>query len=170
MRREVKFLLIKGEAAWMRSCILQHPALFQQEYEDRYVNNIYFDTVDFKNYHDNLDGIANRIKVRLRWYGRDIRKVRHPALEIKYRKNLYSGKKIHRIPKNADLKKSNWIAFLKALSSKELEAILYRASYMPVLCNRYLREYYRSKCKRFRLTLDQGLLYLPQASAKKYKF
>ena len=148
----------------MRSCALRHSAAFQKEYEDRYVNNIYFDTLDFKNYYDNLNGLADRLKIRLRWYGRDISRIQNPALEIKYKRNLYSAKKIQKIHKHVDLKKLNWSSLFQVLSSQELERTLHRDAYMPVLCNRYLREYYRSKCGRFRLTLDQNLSYLPQSS------
>ena len=49
--------------------IKRSPALFFECFPPRFINNIYFDTPDLSNYHENLSGQAARTKIRLRWYG-----------------------------------------------------------------------------------------------------
>ena len=41
-------------------------AEFSEIFHQRFINNIYFDTLGFENYYDNIDGIANRVKYRIR--------------------------------------------------------------------------------------------------------
>ena len=41
---------------------------FIKIYEKRKVISLYFDTVDYKFFKDNIEGTGNRIKARLRWY------------------------------------------------------------------------------------------------------
>ena len=50
---------------WVR----RSPCLFRECFPPRYINNIYFDTPELDNYHENLGGQAARTKLRLRWYG-----------------------------------------------------------------------------------------------------
>ena len=50
---------------WMR----QEGALFTPAYPPRTINNIYFDSPHWRSYADNADGIENRDKCRVRWYG-----------------------------------------------------------------------------------------------------
>ena len=74
--------------------IRMHPAGLRQIYPDRQINNIYFDSIGLQCYHDNVDGIAERKKFRVRWYGDDVRVIENPNLEIKYRVNEVGSKKI----------------------------------------------------------------------------
>ena len=48
--------------------IKRHPCMFYKSYPDRYINNMYFDTVDLANYWNNVDGNSQRLKLRIRWY------------------------------------------------------------------------------------------------------
>lgn len=66
-RHEMKFILdevrLCGAEEWMRqstSC--------QEVYEVRNVNSLYFDDAAYSSIRDNLMGLANREKLRLRWY------------------------------------------------------------------------------------------------------
>ena len=161
MRREVKFLLTQKDDAWARSYIFRHKAGFLKEYEDRYVNNLYFDTPDFKNYYDNLNGISDRVKVRLRWYG-DMTRLDRPALELKHKRNAYGWKRVHKVNQRLFLKYTQWQELIRGLHSPIIKDIIGSMGYRATLCNRYLREYYRSGCRRFRLTLDTHLIYMPQ--------
>ena len=51
------------------------------------MNNIYFDSLDKDNYQNNIDGIGDRHKVRIRWYNNFFGYVKEPKLEIKSKKN-----------------------------------------------------------------------------------
>ena len=41
---------------------------FNKIYKKRRVLSLYFDTLNFKFFKENIEGIGNRIKPRLRWY------------------------------------------------------------------------------------------------------
>jgi len=63
---------------------------FKETYKERIVNSIYFDNPEYHNFFDNVEGNQNRFKVRIRWYGDDIK---NSKLEIKVKEGLF-GKKI----------------------------------------------------------------------------
>ena len=44
-------------------CIKKHPGMFLKAHPDRYINNLYFDTVGLDNYWNNVDGTSQRLKV-----------------------------------------------------------------------------------------------------------
>ena len=59
----------------------------REEYPARIVNSLYFDDITFQSVRDNLSGIPDRKKRRLRWYNNfQSTNVVDPALEIKWRK------------------------------------------------------------------------------------
>ena len=57
------------DAHQVRALVKLHPSMFYEPYPPRYVNNLYLDTEDMENYLDNVSGVAERRKVRIRWYG-----------------------------------------------------------------------------------------------------
>lgn len=69
-RYELKYVLdnlrLSHAMQWMRTCT--HA---REKYKKRTVNSLYFDDVDFSSVRDNLAGVSNRKKLRLRWYGHD---------------------------------------------------------------------------------------------------
>ena len=66
-RYEIKYVLneaTNGMASnWMYSCTSAKRA-----FPSRYINSVYFDTPTFDSAKDNLIGLSNRFKYRLRWY------------------------------------------------------------------------------------------------------
>ena len=52
--------------------VKKNTALFREVFHVRQVNNIYFDTANLVAYNENVDGISERRKFRVRWYGKDI--------------------------------------------------------------------------------------------------
>ena len=68
-RFERKFFISDIDVYQVKSLIRFHPNLFSQIFHERFVNNIYFDTENFKNYFDNIGGNMDRMKIRIRWYG-----------------------------------------------------------------------------------------------------
>ena len=63
------------------------------------INNIYFDSLDYKAFDDNLIGLPSRLKIRYRWYGNlfSENKKNEGSLEFKFKKNIYGYKKIFKI-------------------------------------------------------------------------
>ena len=68
-RYERKFAIAGASLSAIEHHVRHHPALFFQEYAPRIVNNIYLDTPDLRNYHQNVEGHSQRTKLRARWYG-----------------------------------------------------------------------------------------------------
>ena len=50
-------------------------------YSPRMVNSIYYDTYFHKNFHEAIDGIMRRNKVRVRWYGEIFNAEIQPQIE-----------------------------------------------------------------------------------------
>jgi hypothetical protein len=133
-----------------------HPKIFSRAYECRFVNNIYFDTLSMGNYHDNVDGVSDRVKVRIRWYGNLFGFVEKPVLEIKIKKGGLGRKVSTTI---------NSFIFDKNISMKYVEDVINNSSIpsnirekirftRPTLVNRYRRKYYISADGAFRATVD----------------
>ena len=57
-RFEHKFLISDFSEDEVESIIKLHPALFSERFYRRSVNNIYFDSPNFKNYFDNVNGVS----------------------------------------------------------------------------------------------------------------
>lgn len=57
---------------------------FFQEYPQRQVNSLYFDTDDFKFAVDNINGLRYRIKPRLRWY-KDLFSNKYSGSKLEYK-------------------------------------------------------------------------------------
>ena len=91
-RSEIKFICYQHNYYLIKNWIRIHAYNFFKEYDDRYINNIYFDSHDYKAFNDNLTGLPSRLKVRYRWYGDLIttESKKKGSLEFKFRKNVIS--------------------------------------------------------------------------------
>jgi SPX domain protein involved in polyphosphate accumulation len=158
-RYERKFFVLELTLREIENLIRMHPSLFSEIFEERRINSIYFDSIDGKNYSDNVDGNSERMKIRVRWYG-SLSNAKNPKLEIKI-KNGEVGKKLV-----FPLEKFK----LDGLSLERLQAIFSRSSLPPWLfeglksvrlasSNSYKRKYFLSADKKHRLTLDSDLCF-----------
>ena len=89
-RYEIKFVLDNAGLADAMQWLYTNTTA-NKSYNNRMVNSIYFDDVNFSSVRDNLAGIAQRNKLRLRWYGNQKNSL--PIFEVKT-KNGRLGKKI----------------------------------------------------------------------------
>ena len=128
-------------------------------FPDRYVNNIYFETHDYSSASDNIYGISNRTKVRLRWYGsKNIGNEFSGFLEFKRKKNNLGWK--DQYPVKLSNKDFNNFIFLKNKISvciplkNQIEFSNYN---LPFILNRYKRKYFSSDDKKIRVTLDTSV-------------
>ena len=96
MRKEIKIPIHKYNYLIFKSWIDLNVKC-QYEHEDRIVNSIYYDTNDFKSAQDNLAGISDRKKYRIRWYNYE--EVVTPKLEVKIKNGSVGTKKIFPLPK-----------------------------------------------------------------------
>ena len=65
--------------------------MFYKAHPDRYINNIYFDTVNLDNNWDNVAGNSKRMKIRVRWYNDLFSNISNPILEFKLKNNFFNG-------------------------------------------------------------------------------
>jgi len=160
-RYERKFAIDEVSVHEVLGQLTSHPALFAQAYPPRYVNNIYFDSHQMCTYYANMDGLANRLKVRLRWYGDLFGTITNPALEFKLKQGLVGSKKTFAMEdfvlnQNSDISDlAGW--FAQADIEPQFARLLHYVH--PTLLNRYYRQYYISADGQFRVTIDTELEY-----------
>lgn len=156
-RYEIKMVFDGFQVPNARSWIFAHSYAFDESYPPRQVNNIYFDTHerDFMSAH--LDGEPSRAKLRLRWYG-ETWQPRQSQLELKIKHARLGTKLIDSISIPIDISSLTWVEItdiLKVNSRKPFSALLEET--LPVIINRYIREYYVSFDQSIRITLDYDM-------------
>jgi hypothetical protein len=160
-RYETKFSVLDLNLHELKNIIKSHPAIFHEIYFKRNINNIYFDKVDHSNFIDNIEGVRDRKKVRIRWYGDLLGEINNPVLEIKYKQGLLGWKERHKLPNfTLDLEHNFNFKdiFDKLIINKSFELYKLDLQFLiPTLLNRYERTYYLSSDKKYRLTLDNKM-------------
>lgn len=159
-RYERKFHVPELRVDELNHILKLHPALFSEIFYRRAVNNIYFDTTNFDFYQENLAGVADRVKVRIRWYGDIFGHIKKPKLELKIKKGFLGTKVSYPLvafdfDKNMTLKKMRKEVFLKSDLPPDVAELLKPVHF--ALVNRYMRKYYVSSNKGFRATVDDEL-------------
>ncbi len=152
MRYERKYKIENLSYSLVEQSIRLHPAGFRKIFPDRQVNNIYFDTSDWTTFKENVMGIAERKKFRVRWYGENLQAIEKPVFEIKIKSNQLGDKISHPI---APFQLSNLDLTLKEIQNlSEAKVPLH-----PTLLNSYHRSYFGTPDGKFRITLDRKLRY-----------
>ena len=162
-RCERKFVVSSHEPFSVEMLIKTHPVAFREIYPPRHVNNLYLDSHDLRNYSDNVNGVANRRKVRVRWYGEPAGVVRNAKLEFKLKRGVAGWKRtcaMHpfRFAEGDEVP----CVFDELLGAAPSEAVaeVFRGSALT-LFNSYNRQYFLSFDGKYRLTLDTELRYCP---------
>ncbi len=133
---------------------VQHlPLSFQMAYPDRAVNSIYLDSPSLHALQDNLSGISNRSKYRVRWYGEEMEIATKPLLERKIKSNQLGEKEYWPLPDFQLSDDFDLTSFL--LQNSPAHQLL-----SPVVFVRYHRSYYVSFDGQVRATIDRALQYL----------
>lgn len=161
MRYERKYKIESFSPEVVRQVVTNHPASFRKIFPDRQINNIYFDTANLVAYNENVDGIADRRKFRVRWYGTDIFKIEQPKLEVKIKHNMLGKKEVHSIP-TFDL------GDLRNLSEQVSAHSQMKLALRPTLVNSYQRSYFGTSNGAFRMTIDWDLQYFSLLSANRF--
>jgi len=158
-RYERKFLVPLAARGAVEPVIRHNPALFAPIYHPRTVNNIYLDSPALRLYFLNVDGAAERTKVRIRWYGELFGPVTKPVLELKQKEGLLGTKAS--FPIQGFTLDTNFSADVLRRMVTESELPLPVRELLrglePALLNCYRRRYYRSADRRYRLTWDVDL-------------
>lgn len=158
-RCERKFAVTGLSPSRVEGLLRLHPCCFAQQFPDRWINSLYFDTPDFRCFADHVAGLHTRRKVRIRWYG-GLGESQGPAqLELKLKQGVFSTKITCPLPGFVPEK------FLGEGALGDLpEAVrTHLASLRPLLVSRYQRRYFSSRDGCLRATLD-GEVHYWQAS------
>ncbi len=159
-RRERKYPLSVAELLRFRWWQRGHGCAFTPAYPTRTVNNIYFDPPDWASYGDNMSGVSDRKKCRLRWYG-EPETAAEATFEVKHRRNAIGHKRQQRIPMSElhlrSLPIGQLCTRLRVLLRADLRLQLDQ-SHRPVLYNRFRREYYET-LDGLRMTVDTDIVY-----------
>jgi hypothetical protein len=132
--------------------IKRNKALFREVFHLRQVNNIYF---------DNVLGVSDRKKIRIRWYGDTFGEIKKPVLEIKIKKCFVGDKWSYKLKPFVLDNNFNNDMIQNIFNSSKLPFPILESVKMvsPTLLNSYLRKYFLSANNKFRITLDDKLLY-----------
>lgn len=150
MRHEKKYRIEHSSASEVKQVLLSHPASFRTAYPDRHINSIYFDSAQLTSFQQNQNGISQRTKYRIRWYGDSLTVIKSPQLEIKIRDNEFGTKDFTSLP---DFNLNN-PEQLEAIAKKQIPLEL-----MPKVITRYKRSYYISHNQILRATVDTAVTY-----------
>lgn len=162
-RFERKFITSDVSPKRAMFLVRRHPAMFREVYPQRWVNNIYFDTLDLTNVQDNLAGVSQRTKIRVRWYGDSLGRIETPVLELKIKRGSVNRKVLHRLPTleaGGACCSSRIREMLERSAMPELLALRMRLL-RPTLMNRYSRHYYQSANGHYRITIDAQMSFRP---------
>jgi hypothetical protein len=123
------------------------------------VNNAYLDSPARRDYHDHINGVANRSKTRVRWYGQQHEVAECPMLERKLKRGMVSGKETHALPPLL-INRGCLRSLLETAFNAGALPLLLRSELRhvePALFNCYQRHYFLSREGGFRLTVDSRL-------------
>ena len=79
-RYERKFLISSMTKHDVENLIRHNPRMFSEVFHKRCINNIYFDSPRLNNYFENVFGVMQRTKIRIRWYGELFGEIKQPIL------------------------------------------------------------------------------------------
>jgi len=160
MRRELKIVQGERQVCQILDYLRSNTSL-KRHHPSQFVNSLYLDDLWANDALDNLSGLSDRKKIRLRWYADDdnIRQYSNLKLEVKSKKSFLSHKEVFDIDsstlsKDISYDKLTKIA-VKALADNGKIAPLLR----PTLQVQYFRDYYIIG-NGIRLTVDRNIRFL----------
>ena len=130
----------------------------RKDNEDREVNNVYFDTLNYYSAKSNLDGLSYRLKYRARWYEKNhVKSKCNVEFKIKNNKlnsKLVFGTNLH----SSEIKKKKFFDLIKRdlYKTKIIDKNLLIQDLFPIVQNRYKRKYFRYN-DSIRLTYDTNI-------------
>ena len=142
-RYEIKFVLNDIQLSDVDAWIASKTSMLSK-FDPRMVNSLYMDDIDFSSVKDNLSGISNRNKYRLRWYG-FIPETFNPVFEIKGRNDRVGFKDTYPISSlDGTIHKMNINQIIRRCSNDLLSKNYYfDAPLIPSLQVKYLRSYFQ---------------------------
>ena len=155
-RLEKKWIFKNIDKETLTQNLINYNLYFRTQFNERFVNSIYFDSPSLRYAEDNLAGISNREKIRLRWYGSNSEILTNPILERKVKKNFQGFKKLYAI-KTLDklhINEKNMIEI-----TKKVNQTLFKKNLQAMTQVSYRRNYLISCDQKVRATPDVDLKY-----------
>jgi hypothetical protein len=170
-RREVKFALAQADSVKIRSILEVNCRRIAHRQPFSTVHTIYFDDARLSGCYENLNGIARRAKVRLRWYDQGDQEG-DLYFEIKSRVGSLVQKERLPIRCTRPLQELTYGEIVselqRVLPAKARELLLARPE--AVLMSQYRREYFQAPGNPTRITLDEEIVcYSQRASSRPAK-
>lgn len=160
-RFEKKFIASINDLMFIENYLFSKGA--SELYQPRWINNIYCDYFDMRSLHENIDGLSDRIKTRMRWYGNangaiDITAEQKIKSDDVNRKNSLSlGSFIFNKKDEVD---ELFLGIKEKIIENDQEGLFWNIEQQhPTLINRYHRSYYMSFDQTVRITIDTHLQY-----------
>ena len=155
-RYERKWVFKNVDKTTIIQNLIDSKLFFRFQYDSRFVNSIYFDRDNLQNAQDNIDGISDREKIRLRWYGANYSSINKPVLEKKIRNNFLGSKNYFKLSNcnNTKLTSKNL-----NLLTKKINTTIGRNDLKPITLVSYKREYLVSGDNNIRATVDFNIKY-----------
>ena len=170
IRQEIKYKVFYMDMPKLYDWLYKH-SFFQESYEPRIVNSLYFDTPNYDFASSNMSGESKRIKLRSRWYS-DLKtnfldsfllKSQLFTFEVKRKINSVSDKL--NIGKITYDKEEDYLSRVSSIQ-ESFESIamnqpaLAAFSLISTIFTNYEREYYELKSDNsIRLTVDKNISY-----------
>ena len=156
-RNEKKIIFLESEKYIVK---LFRFLKFKEIYHKRKINSVYFETFDFKDLLNTIDGEKNRSKLRLRWYGKLFNDSTVPVLENKIKINNQNFKIKEEL---------NKVNFFNNISAEKISDLIEKSNIdekiklkcktrKPNILISYERQYFMFK--NIRITLDDKLFSL----------
>tara|TARA_B110000444_G_C18574092_1_gene470817 strand:+ start:15 stop:668 length:654 start_codon:yes stop_codon:yes gene_type:complete len=146
-RIEKKFVFGKYQNDFIEKILLINN--FSKVYPDRVINSIYLDTLNFDFAKDNINGISERKKIRIRWYNDEINKI---YLEEKNKRNFFIWKNISKL--DIFTSEKNLLKDLKIFLNNSKNMKYNNYNYNFILKTNYKRNYWLSANGKIRATID----------------
>tara|TARA_B100001750_G_C15381887_1_gene532886 strand:- start:162 stop:842 length:681 start_codon:yes stop_codon:yes gene_type:complete len=155
-RYEIKFILDNAKLSEIYQWI-KDSTFMKKSFPDRKVNSLYFDDENYSCVRDNLAGISDRKKMRLRWYGQKEGSC-NPSFEIKYRQGRLGWKESHSIGALEGVLMDLNLEEIQLQCENELirKKVILDTHLFPTLQTVYDREYYVDP-EGIRLTVDKNI-------------
>ena len=165
IRQEKKYTFSSCKISEVRSKILNSKFLMTKRYDNRFVNSIYLDSLNFENYAENLSGLSSRSKARIRWYSKNqfghISEDTELILEIKLRLNVMGNKLSFpfKLPKNyRNFGANDFIQYLRSIIPVNFLPYIDHSNSFTLAVS-YEREYYEDISNKIRATIDSSIAY-----------
>ena len=155
-RYEIKFVLQERAFANFLGWMFESTRC-RKKYSPRTVNSLYFDDPSFSSVRDNLAGVAERKKIRLRWYSDPSdQDISSPILELKLKSGRLGTK--HFVPVK------NFPDSLQNLTYSEIHSVIIDTvlgdaslgCLIPTLLVSYRRQYFEDR-SGVRITVDEDI-------------